>query len=186
MDGAVNGIFTLERFLVWEQEQEARWEFDGAEAIAMVGESIRHGMLASRISGALQARLDQAEFGVICGNVKVIADRAIRYPDVVVFRSGCDLGADVAPEPVLVVEVVSSRTRRIDRFDKNVDYAATPSIQHYVMLAEERRAAVVCSRTPGGWMAMELEGAGSIALPAIGVDLPFDEIYRRITEGETS
>ena len=153
----------------------------------MTGETIRHGLLVSRISGALQARLDSHAFDIISGNIKVIADQVVRYPDVVVFRPTGELGVDVAPEPVLVVEVVSRHTRRVDRFDKNVDYAATPSIQHYVMLAEERRSAVVCSRTPGGWMSMELEGAGSISLPAIGVDLSLDDIYRRICpEGAVS
>ena len=184
MDMVVNRVFTPERFLIWEQEQETRWDFDGADAIAMIGESLRHGLLVSRMSGALQLRLDPAGFDVVCGNVKVIADNTVRYPDLVVFRPTGNLGVDVAPEPVMVAEVVSPRTRRVDRFDKNVDYAATPSIQHYVMLAEERRSAVVCSRTPGGWVAMEFEGAGSISLPAIGVDLPFEELYRRISPEE--
>ena len=176
--------FTLARFLAWAPSQEGRFEFDGVQPIAMTGDNLRHGLIASSVFAAIYARLDFSQFQAVCGHGKVIANGHVRYPDVFVFRPAGDSDDDSAHAPVMVVEVLSPSTTRVDKFDKNVDYASTPSIQHYVMLSQERRSAVVCSRTAEGWVALELEGAGSISLPAIGMELPFDEIYCRVITAE--
>ena len=177
--------WTLDRFLQWEREQDASFEFDGAEPVAVNGGSLRHTRIGLSMAVALDKRLDFDRFEVVRGDAKVIVNGHLRYPDVVVFRHnghlGAELGTDIAPSPVVVVEVLSRSTRRVDQYDKNVDYAATPSIQHYVMLSQERRAAVVCSRTAAGWRAEELDGEQPLRLHAVGVELPFSKIYRRIT-----
>ena len=178
--------WTLARFLQWEREQDARFEFDGAEPVALNGGSLRHTRIALSLAVALDKRLDFDRFEVVRGDAKIIVNGHLRYPDVVVFRHGPggDLGTDIAPSPVVVVEVLSRSTRRVDQYDKNVDYAATPSIEHYVMLSQERRAAVVCSRTEGRWRSKELDGEEPLRLDAVEVEVPFSEIYRRITFGD--
>ena len=176
--------WTLGRFLRWERDQDERLEFNGAEPVAVNGGSLRHTRIALSMAVALDKRLDFDRFEVVRGDAKIIVNGHLRYPDVVVFRHTGDLGTDIAPSPVVVVEVLSRSTRRVDQYDKNVDYAATPSIQHYVMLSQERRAAVVCSRTGGAWRATELDGEEPLRLDAVGVEVPFSEIYRRITFGD--
>lgn len=52
------------------------------------------------------------------------------------------------------------------------------------MLSQERQYAVVCSRTPAGWQAEELGHGANLELAAVGVDIPFGEIYRRINFSE--
>ena len=150
----------------------------------MNGGSIRHTRIALSVATALDQRLDFTRHEVVRGDAKIIANGHVRYPDVVVFSHDGDFGSDIAHRPIVVVEVLSRSTRRVDQYDKNVDYAATPTIQHYVMLSQQRRFAVVCSRTQRGWSAREMEGAGELELEALGIALPFDEIYRRITFGE--
>ena len=180
--------WTLASFVQWEREQGERFEFNGTEPVAVNGGSLRHTRIALSMAVALDKRLDFNRFEVVRGDAKIIVNGHLRYPDVVVFRHNGilegDLGTDIAPSPVVVVEVLSRSTRRVDQYDKNVDYAATPSIEHYVMLSQERRAAVVCSRTAAGWRAKELDGENPLVLEAVEVEVPFSEIYRRISFGD--
>ena len=138
-------------------------------------------MIASRLFKALVTRLDCDKFEIARGDLKALVNGNTRYPDLIVFPSPRDLDGDAAPDPVVVAEIVSPATRLVDRFDKNVDYAETPCILHYLMVSATQRAAVVCSRDARGWASVELEGTGSVALPAIGVEVSLDDIYRGVT-----
>lgn len=146
--------------------------------VAMPSESVRHGLIASKALAMLCGRVHSGM--EVAGGVTIVANGRNRQPDVVVFPTSDDQGASAAATPVVVVEVVSPTTRVVDRFDKNVDYAETRSIQHYLMLSEDRPSAVLCSRVAEGWISIEKEGAEAVELPAIGVELPLDEIYSRI------
>ena len=184
MGGETEPAWTPGQLHRWEREQGTPYEFAGADPVAMNGGSLRHSRIALSMAVALDTRLDFNRFEVVRGDAKIIVNNHLRYPDVVVFHNTGDLGTDIAPSPVVVVEVLSRSTRRVDQYDKNVDYAATPSIQHYVMLSQERRAAVVCSRRAGRWRAEELDGEDPLRLDAVDVEVPFSEIYRRITFGD--
>ena len=68
----------------------------------------------------------------------------------------------------------------MDRVAKNAEYRATPSIQHYVMLEQNRMAATMFSRRGDAWLGVLLTGDVVLALPAIGVELPFSALYAGI------
>lgn len=176
--------WTLGTFVLWEREQDTRFEFDGTGPVAVNGGSLRHTRIALSMATALDKRLDFGRFEVVRGDARIIVNGHLRYPDVVVFNHTDHMDADIVHSPIVVVEVLSRSTRRVDQYDKNVDYAATPSIQHYVMLSQTRRYAVVCSRGPDGWSAREMNGDEPITLEAVQAVIPFDEIYRRITFGD--
>lgn len=179
---------TLANFPPWEHGRNAGLELDRAEPAAVNGGSLRHTRIALSMAVALDKRLDFTRYEVVRGDAKIIANGHVRYPDIVVYSHdgdfGPDMGGDLVHNPVVVVEVLSRSTRRVDQFDKNVDYAATPTIQHYVMLSQQRRYAIVCSRTGQGWAAKELDHAEEMELTALGISIPFSEVYRRIAFGE--
>jgi hypothetical protein len=63
----------------------------------------------------------------------------------------------------------SPSTAAFDRTVKAHEYAATESIQAYVMLEQDRPAATVLRRSTG-WQAETVEGAAAVlALPEIGL-----------------
>lgn len=185
MNVVTRPAWTLESFLAWERQQEGKYEFDGRGPVEMNGGTLAHTRIATDIALALGPRLDPKRFEVVRGDLKVVVGGHVRYPDVVVLRQTEDTQTDIAPEPVAVFEVLSPSTRHVDMFEKNVEYAATPSILHYVMLAYDRRWTVVCTRIDDGWTSQELADAPALTLPAIGVEVPFDEIYRRLSFSAT-
>ena len=140
--------------------------------------SVRHSLILSSALIQLVQRFNGA-FHVATG-LSVIVNGLERQPDLVVFAKVEDQGCLAIDNAVMVVEVVSPTTRVVDRFDKNVDYASAQSIKHYLMLAEDRPYAVLCSRLNDEWVSTEREGAGIVPLPALGIELPLDELYRRV------
>jgi Uma2 family endonuclease len=87
-------------------------------------------------------------------------------------------GDDQMREPVVVVEVLSRTTADRDRSAKWVGYQDIPSLQHYVLIAQDRRRVELFTRADDGWHLRIIRApAGRLRLSAIGVELSLDQIY---------
>jgi Uma2 family endonuclease len=170
---------TLDEFLVWERRQELRYEFDGFEPVAMTGGTLNHAAIADNAVDALR-RLLRPSCRVFRGEVKVVVDGRVRYPDVVVTCSPIDGQSDILPNPVVVFEVLSPCTAVVDRLTKNAEYAATPSILRYVMLEQVRIGATVFAREGANWVGTVLLDHAVLAMPEIGVELKLRDLYAGI------
>ena len=168
--------WTVDSFLAWEREQEQRFEFDGVGPVAVNGGTVAHTNIAFQLAIALWSRIDRTRLHVLTSGPKLRIGNRIRYPDLMLVPQGVPIAADVIDDPILVVEVLSPSTERTDRLHKTAEYGETPSILHYVMLSQTKRAGTVYSRSPGGWANQDVENE-MLPLPALGLDIPFDEIY---------
>jgi Uma2 family endonuclease len=181
MSAALQERMSLAAFLEWERGQELRYEFDGVGAVAMNGGTLLHSRIAFNAAVALTNKLAGTGCVVFNKDAKIEVDGRIRYPDVLVTCSGFSVAAEIAPDPVVVIEVLSPSTAGVDRIQKNAEYAATPSIQHYVMLEQSRRAATVFTRAGADWAGHLVLGDGVLHLPAIGVEMTLAEVYGGLT-----
>ncbi len=94
--------------------------------------------------------------------------------------------ATVLTDPVVVFEVLSESTSRIDRLEKFDEYRATPSIQRYVILEQDAAAAMVYVRKGDDFVAETLTADGVLGMPEIGVELPLAEFYLGLDLGEVA
>jgi Uma2 family endonuclease len=177
MDAVLDRPMTLETFLAWERRQELRYEFDGAGPVDMNGGTQLHGLIALAAIRCLTARLAGTAAIVFPSGVKIIVAGRVRYPDAVVTYAPLDPTSDIIRDPVLVIEVLSPSTQETDRIDKNAEYAATPSIRHYVMLEQTARAATIFSREGADWTGRLVLADGTLALTALGIDVPLAGMY---------
>ena len=177
MSTTVRRPLTLDAFLDWERRQDLRYEFDGVQAIAMTGGTVAHSVIGTNLVRALQDQLRGKPCRAFRGDVKIIVDGRVRYPDALVTCSPVLSSADIVPEPVVVFEIISPSTANVDRIVKNQEYRATPSILHYAMIEQVQMAATVFSRNGSDWSGRVIAGAATIALPEIGVDLPLADLY---------
>src|SRR5208337_3394977 len=110
---------------------------------AMAPERFAHAEAKFAITAKLKAAIRGA--GVPCqaaiDGIGIAVDGNTSYiPDAVV-NCGEPIAADgqFAPNPVIVVEVLSSSTKGRDLGEKLIDYFRVPSIQHYLIVDLERR-----------------------------------------------
>lgn len=172
---------TLDEFLAWERGQELRYEFDGIRPVATTGGTVEHSEIATNLVRALGDRLCGQRCRAFRGDLKIIVAGRIRYPNAMVTCSPVPRGTDIVPEPVVVFEVLSASTAVTDRVEKNEEYRLTPSIRRYVMLEQTRRAATVFARAGDDWAGHVLTADAVLAMPEIGVELPFAELYAGVT-----
>src|SRR5882672_4638002 len=139
MAGAAENLMTLDEFLAWERERPERHEFDGFVVTAMTGASMAHVKITMNLAFALRQGLRGTGCRPLASDAKVIAAGSVRYPDIAVTCHPMADRDDIVPEPVLIVEVLSPSTERVDRGRKKLDYFATASIRQYAIVEQHER-----------------------------------------------
>jgi Uma2 family endonuclease len=169
--------WTVEDFLAWERRQPERYEFVGGVIRMMVGGSNAHTIIKDNIVCALRARLQGKPCRALGEGPKVVTATATMYPDAVVACGPIDLAEDQVRAPTVVVEVLSRSTEDHVRGAKWVAYRDLEALRHYMLVARDVRRVEVYSREAKRWSLQVLEPPDAIALPAIGAELTFDEVY---------
>ena len=184
MSVALQKGMTAEEFLVWEEQQELRYEFDGFQPVAMTGAREAHEDIVVNLITALGTRLRGRDCRAYAANMKVFVDGSYRYPDALIVCGPRDPKRTVAVEPVVVFEVISDSTENTDRIVKAMEYRNTPSIQRYVILQQTQIGATVFTRNGDDWAA-RVQGRGSVLhLPEAGIEVPLDELYDGLAYGQ--
>ncbi|MBS0639409.1 MAG: Uma2 family endonuclease [Acetobacteraceae bacterium] len=168
---------TREAFLEWEERQPVRYEFDGVSARAMTGGSANHARVQRNLLAALGVRLRGGRYEAFGSELKVLAAGSVRYPDAFIVCSPVSGKATSVADPVVVFEIINPSTSGIDRITKNQEYRDAPSIQHYVILEQDRQAATVFSRHGDDWIGHVIVGETDLDMPEVSVSLPLADLY---------
>jgi Uma2 family endonuclease len=87
-----------------------------------------------------------------------------------------DGNAIAAPNPVIIVEVLSSGTASTDTGGKLVDYFRLASVAHYLIVHPARRVITHHRRTDRG-IDTQIVTAGEIVLDPPGITITVEDIY---------
>lgn len=184
MNIALQKSMTVEQFLAWEERQELRYEFNGFTTRAMTGGTFAHDAIGQNLTISLGTRLRGKRCRAHGSNLKIEVMGSIRYPDAFVSCTPIRLEAKVAYEPVVIFEVLSESTARIDRTEKNREYASTASVRRYVMLEQNEIAATVFERVGDDWVGHILAADAVLHMPEIGIEVPVAEFYEGLDLSE--
>ena len=173
-------MMTPEAYLAAENDGQVRHEYVDGIVYAMGGASDRHGLVASAIFVPLYSRLsDPCQVFMVDMKVRIEHEGATKfyYPDVLVSCAEDDRASHFREKPVLIVEVLSPSTDRIDRCEKLASYKTIPSLLEYV-LADQDVPRVDVYRRRSGWQAESYLLGSTLRLES--VDLTVDDVYRRV------
>jgi Uma2 family endonuclease len=171
---------TRAQFFDWASAREERYEFDGEQPVAMTGGPPRHNIILLNIHRSLFRRLKNAgcrPLGPDAGVATV--DDAIRYPDALVTCSKFVDTEHLVPGAVVVFEVISPTSSRVDRIVKVREYHAVPSIRRYVIVEYASMGMTVFSRdgATSPWTANTLTAGDNLEMAEIGIEIPVSEFY---------
>ncbi len=173
-------------FLGWVQGREERYELDRGRVIMMTGGSRAHWQIAFNLAKALDARLDPGKWTVLPEFGIALDPESVRFPNVIVDIAGEPATDLTATEPVLITEVLSPSSERVDLGDKSAEYLRLQSLAAYIVFAQDEIKAWVWTRGPAGFSPgpAVLEGDdAAVRIEALGIDLPLAEIYARVRFG---
>jgi Uma2 family endonuclease len=178
---------SVEEYLAFERQAPYKSEYFNGEVFAMSGASRRHNLISLNIGAELRAQLRQRPCEVYTSDMRVKITRTglYTYPDVVVVCEEAtfeDADVDTLLNPTLLVEVLSKTTEDYDRGGKFEHYRTLPSVQEYLLVAQERCHIVHYTRQPDNtWLLAETDDISDhIRLPSLGCDLALSEVYAKV------
>ena len=179
---------TLDEYRAIEETAEDRHEYCNGEIIIMSGGSSEHSRVAVDITTFLNLAVRNTNFEIYNGDMRIWIPNFNHgtYADVLVINGEPEFNGDRTDEilnPLLIVEVLSPSTEAYDRGDKFRKYRSISSFCEYLLVSQtepyveqyhnldrsDRWQLQICDR---------LEQ--SVTLQSLNVELPLQEIYRRI------
>jgi Uma2 family endonuclease len=183
MNIALRRDLTVPEYLAWAEAQSGRKRtqlIDG-QIVQMPSELVVHTRLKIRAYMALQAALAVSglEGEVLTDGVAVPIDGNSAYePDALLYLGPPVAGQQMtAPEPVVVVEVLSPTTAHLDKGVKLAGYFALPSVQHYLIIDPVTASLVHHGRSPDGSIVASTHSAGTLRLDPPGLVISVDQIF---------
>jgi Uma2 family endonuclease len=172
---------TVDEFLAWAEGRPGRYELFRGEVYAMSPETVGHTEIKGTVYAALAAAVRQSHLPchVLPDGATVRIDDATAYePDALVY-----CGPKVAPtsleipNPIILVEVVSQSTRRVDASLKLAGYFRLSSVAHYLIVDPTQPVILHHSRGTGDTIVTRIVTEGRIALDPPGLELALSDIY---------
>jgi Uma2 family endonuclease len=176
-------LVSVNDYIEGEPGSEIRHEYIDGQVYAMGGASDRHGLIV----GNLFMKLRPATRGTFCQ--LFIADMKIRlkisgqdifyYPDLLLSCDPADRETYFRSCPCLIIEVLSESTERIDRREKMLAYQTLPSLQEYVLVAQDDRQVEIYRRR-NEWQP-EIVNEGVFHLDCLDLSVSLDGVYEDVT-----
>lgn len=167
-------------YLAFEEGASVKHEYLNGYVHAMAGATPRHNLIAQNIQIAVRPAARSAGCQVFIADVKlkvrVLTGEYFYYPDVLTTCAAADRGSPFIEQPVLLVEVTSPSTDRIDRGEKLNNYRQIPSLIEYVIVEQNRRQVEVYRRR-NGWVCEVIEPDQHLVLECLGLTLSMSDIY---------
>lgn len=178
---------TVEEYLDGEKESEVRHEYIGGLVYAMSGGSEAHNTICLNLASAIRQHLRGNPCKVFMADMKlrlnIAEDAVFYYPDLLVTCDPSDNEPYFKTKPVVLVEVLSPSTERLDRREKFLSYIALPTLKEYVMI-DQARQAVTRFRQENGWKPEHLAEGDALSLPSISFEQSLAGIYEDVDLAE--
>ena len=175
-------VISAEAYIEGELISEIKHEYVDGQLFAMTGGTPNH----VRISGDFFRKIQDFLAGLTgkpCeafqSDMKVRTPEGnYRYPDVVVIC--VDVEESYTDSPVILVEVISKSTRRMDTVVKKREYLTIPTLKEYVLI-EQDFVDVEVFRQENDWRSDHYFLGDEVYLASIGCTISVAEIYERVT-----
>lgn len=176
---------SVEEYLRDEVSREMKHEYLGGTVHGMAGASRQHNRIVRRIESLLNGHFGAGPCEAWSSDLKLHIKTSLAeyfyYPDVMV---GCDPADDheyYLESPSILFEVLSPSTESIERREKLLAYQTIPSLEHYVIVAQDERRVEWLQRDGNSWKVSVLtETSDRIDFPAQNASITLAEIYEGI------
>ncbi len=148
--------YTPEEYLALEETEDYKSEYYNGEIFAMAGGSANHNRIAGNFYAVLNVAFEKEPCEAFSGDMRLLVKQSGLYtsPDVMVICGRLEFVAnrtDTITNPVLIVEVLSKSTENYDRGQKFEFYRAIPTLQHYLLINQNRIHLEYFQKTGEGW-----------------------------------
>jgi Uma2 family endonuclease len=175
-------LLSVEDYLEGEKDSPIRHEYVDGYIYAMAGESDRHNRASLNIASRLNEHLVDNPCEVFMSDMKLkVAPNVYYYPDVAVCCDSPPPDPYFRTQPVLIIEVMSPSTDRIDHHEKLVAYKRMPSLREYVLISQDRIQVEVHRCAGSVWQQDVLtKTTDSLTLESVDLTIALADVYRNV------
>jgi len=167
-------------FLRSELVSHEKHEYVDGRAYAMAGASKNHERISANIIRKIGNHLENSPCEPFGSDIKVRTPVGnFRYPDCMVVCDDKSENDYYAESPVILVEVISRSTRKIDEQIKRLEYINISTLREY-MLIEQDFVDVTVYRQNDDWRPTHYFLGDDVLLESIDLVLSVAEIYHRV------
>ena len=116
-------------------------------------------------------------------DMKVKVGSKFFYPDVMVDCQFDESQPFFTESPVIIIEVLSKSTRRIDETTKRFSYMNIPTLKEYILIEQDIVDIEVIRRSEG-WLSKHYYLGDEVHFKSIHLTLTVEEIYHRVQNEE--
>jgi Uma2 family endonuclease len=178
---------TPDEYLAFEEHSSETHEYYGGQIVALAGGNQAHSLICSNLNALLHGQLRTRACMLYTSDMKVRAERprTYMYPDISVACGESrfeDLTRRVLLNPVVIIEVLSESTERHDRGKKFQYYRSIPSVEEYILVAQDTYHIDQYRRQSENlWVLRSIDGMeSSLDIPTIGCRVSLAEIYEKV------
>jgi Uma2 family endonuclease len=147
---------SVEDYLAGELESQVKHEYLGGYVYAMAGARNVHNRIASNVLGVLHSRLRGGPCEPFTSDTKIRVRLPTHvrfyYPNVSVVCGSNPPDDSFQDRPVVIVEVLSRKTRRIDEGEKKDAYLTVSTLAAYLLVEQDCPAVNVFRRAEQGFI----------------------------------
>lgn len=179
--------YRLEEYFALEAAGEARYEYWNGDVLCMSGGTPQHAAISFNIAYQMRRKLRRSGCRVFNADMAIKTPLAppYRYPDASVV---CGKPVyekvdkfDTLTNPTIIVEVLSPSTLILDKTLKRDAYQAIPSLQEYLLIAQDAPQITHYLRQDEQWLRQDYGGlATTFELPTLGCQIGLSEIYEGV------
>ncbi len=175
-------LISVQDYLDGELASQVKHEYLGGVIYAMAGARNVHNLISGNFFGSLHARLRGKPCRPYNSDTKIRIQLPTHvrfyYPDVSVICDSNPPDDSFQDQPVVVAEVLSRQTRRIDEGEKKDTFLTISSLSCYLLIEQDQPVVTLHRRTEQGFVREVIAGVdATIRLDEIGTELPMAELY---------
>jgi len=168
-----------EEYLLGELTSEVKHELIDGQAYAMAGAHANHDRISGNIYAEFRQHLKKLPCEPFGSDMKVKAGLNFFYPDVSIDCNDENSQSYFIENPIIIVEVLSKSTRKTDQTIKRRAYLNLPSLQEYVLVAQDF-VDVEVVRKSEGWQSSHYYLGDEVTFESIELTLSVEDIYHRV------
>ena len=173
-------LISVEAYLKEELTAKVKHEYVNGDVYAMAGASENHDYISGNIYRKFGNHLENSPCRPFTSDIKVkTAKGNFRYPDCMVVCEADNENSHYKTKPVILVEVLSRSTRKIDEKYKLLEYINIPTLKEYVLI-EQDFVDIEVFRKKDNWFPMHYFLGDEVTFESIDLTLIVEEIYHRV------
>jgi Uma2 family endonuclease len=173
------GLTAVDDYLKWELSSAVKHELIDGYVYAMAGASANHERISGNILRKFGNHLENNPCEPFGSDMKLKVNSNFFYPDVMVDCTFDNSTPYFTQTPLIIVEVLSKSTRKIDTTLKFISYINIPSLKEYVLI-EQDIVDIQVFRRSEGWLPKHYFLGDDVTFEAIGLTLAVADIYQRV------